>query len=137
MTVFKPIPRKPIGAVLADIRREKERLGPSFEPPEGLSGGAGQVEEPESYREWVLDNLQIVTEGGDQAPLRYNPIQERLNEVYDAHQAKGGPVHLIVLKARRHGVSTWYQSRMFERVVRMANQTALVLAHDDTASGAI
>lgn len=99
------------------------------------SSRAGRRESDEQpYREWVEKNLQVVTEDGQQAKLCYNPIQERLNEVYDEARSRGGPIHIICLKARRHGVSTWWQSRIFERISRTPNQAAMVLAHDDPGS---
>lgn len=88
------------------------------------------------YNEWIAENLFVISEeGGDILPLHYNPIQQELNRTYDEIKARGDLARIIVLKARRHGVSTWWQSRIFERIARQSNIRGLVLAHEDEASG--
>ena len=86
------------------------------------------------YDQWVGQNLNIRTKQGTLALLSYNPIQDKLNAIYDGLKNNHGQAHIIVSKARQHGVSTWWQSRIFERCARNANVQALVLAHDREGS---
>ena len=86
--------------------------------------------------EWCAENLQVIPEQGmgSLCSLIYNPIQTDLNVAFDDMIEREGRAQIIVLKARRHGVSTWFQSRIFERITRHSNIRALVLAHEDDAS---
>ena len=90
--------------------------------------------DPIPYSEWITRHLQIRTKDGRLLPLQFNPMQERLNDIFDVLKAQHGQAHIIVLKARQHGISTWFQSRIFERCARTENQQALVLAHDREGS---
>jgi hypothetical protein len=67
-------------------------------------------------------------------PLHLNRIQRVIhNKTVELEQA-GQPVRLIVLKARREGVSTYVQSRFAHRVFTRRNLHALTVSHEDDST---
>ena len=69
-------------------------------------------------------------------PLVPNPSQARLWALMDAQERRGLPVQIIVLKARRTGVSTAVQADYFARVNLGQHRRAKTIAHrsDGTAT---
>jgi len=98
------------------------------------ASGPSRQKKSQTYDAWISSNLHIRTKGGELLTLSPNAIQTDLNLRYDAMKEEFGQTLLIVLKARQHGVSTWMQSRMFERCARNPNIQGLVLAHDAEGS---
>lgn len=67
-------------------------------------------------------------------PLSLNRIQRVIhNTTLDLEEA-GKPVRLIILKARRHGVSTYFQSRFAHRVFTRRELHALTVSHEDDST---
>lgn len=58
-------------------------------------------------------------------------VQKKIHEEWKAIEAEGKPVLLIILKARRHGVSTYVQSQMFHRCHTLPHRQAITIAADD------
>ena len=79
---------------------------------------------------WCEKHLYVTNKAGVVVPLRFNPIQVKLNNIVMEEVLAGRPVRLIVLKARQEGVSTWVQALGYERTVRNAGHRALILSHD-------
>ena len=67
-------------------------------------------------------------------PLQFNDAQTRLREAAEKQRAAGQPVRLIILKSRKHGVSTFSEATLFGLVQNHPNRNALVCAHDADAS---
>ena len=57
-------------------------------------------------------------------------VQEQINKEWVA-QEKVGPVMIMILKARRHGVSTYVQSRMFHKCHMQSHRQGITIAADD------
>ena len=83
-----------------------------------------------SARQWIEQNLVIRNKDGEIVPFQYNPIQARLDEAVAQLQAQGKPVRIIILKARQEGASTWTEGRIYEKIRRQRNQSALIISHE-------
>jgi hypothetical protein len=67
-------------------------------------------------------------------PLRLNPIQKRIyNRIVDA-QDEVRPCRIIILKARREGVSTLVQSLFATNAFTRMNVHALTVSHEDEST---
>lgn len=73
--------------------------------------------------------LKIRSEDGSVLPFTLNRAQKILAKTRADLIRQGKPVRIIVLKARRHGVSTWEQALNFVRVWLYPNQQVTTLAH--------
>jgi len=58
-------------------------------------------------------------------------VQREINKVWEWHKQNNLPIRLIVLKARRHGVSTYVQSRMFHECHTKSHRQGITIAADD------
>jgi hypothetical protein len=74
--------------------------------------------------------LQIVDQRERTIPLKLKPAQEEFLRVKAQQEAEFKPVRIIVLKARREGISTIVQGCMVKRISQRQNHKALVVAHD-------
>jgi len=81
--------------------------------------------------------LKIITKAGDMTALVPNDAQVRLFGHMAAQRAAGHPVRIIVLKARRRGVSTGVEALMFAQAYHQPFKKAFVCAHDDISSNVL
>jgi len=58
-------------------------------------------------------------------------VQKEINKVWNVAESHKKPVKLIILKARRHGVSTYVQSRMFHKCHTISHRHGITIAADD------
>ena len=58
-------------------------------------------------------------------------VQREINKIWTHNVQNKQPVRLIVLKARRHGVSTYVQSRMFHECHTKSHRQGITIAADD------
>lgn len=63
-------------------------------------------------------------------PAIAHPWQLELDEALEAQRAKGLPMRVIILKARKLGMSTWIALKFLQRVTQMPYQSAVVVAQD-------
>lgn len=63
-----------------------------------------------------------------------NPVQKRIMEVRRNLRAQGKRIRLLILKARRQGVTTLEQAISFKGVASEHNYQALTLAHNDKST---
>ncbi|MBF0458325.1 MAG: hypothetical protein HQK99_10565 [Nitrospirae bacterium] len=78
--------------------------------------------------------LKIQTTEGKLAPFLLNEIQELLEEIVIDIRASGRPVRLIILKARREGISTWAAGRLYWKAATNFNRAAVIIAHEREAT---
>jgi hypothetical protein len=83
---------------------------------------------------WIASRLKIITMAGKQESLVPNDVQLRLFGLMAAQRAAGHPVRIIVLKARREGVSTAVEALFFAHAYHEPFKKAFVCAHDDDGS---
>lgn len=76
-----------------------------------------------------IETLKIRTRDRRIAPLRFNDPQERLWAALAPKLDRGEPIRLIVLKARREGISTLIESLLMAFIASGDNVNALVTAH--------
>ena len=104
-------------------------------------GAADRISAPESvYRhskEWCEENLWIKDNAGREMPLRYNFVQCELERIFQEQSALDKPIRLLCLKSRKHGVSTWMESVVYDWTKRLPTQLGLILAHDATGSSTL
>lgn len=72
---------------------------------------------------------------GDEGLIKYNYnnrfVQREINKLWNNLEIHNKPVLLIILKARRHGVSTYVQSRMFHKCHTKTHRHGITIAADD------
>lgn len=74
--------------------------------------------------------LKIKTEKQQIIPFKFNIIQSALHQVWEDQLKKRGFVRIIVLKARREGVSTYVEGRLFHQTTVNPYTDAFIIAHD-------
>lgn len=76
-------------------------------------------------------NLEIVDMDGMIVPLSLNIAQRMLHKTIEEVQlANGYPVRIIILKARRQGMSTYTEGRFFKEINHRAHVNAVVASAD-------
>ena len=84
-----------------------------------------------SIPSWMEANLKIVDMDGKIVPLSLNVAQRMVHKTIETVQiANGYPVRIIVLKARREGISTWTEGRFFYEVNNRPYVNAVVASAD-------
>lgn len=78
--------------------------------------------------------LKIQTTEGRLEPFVLNEIQELLEEIIQDIKTSGRPVRLIILKARREGISTWAAGRLYWMAATNFNRSAVIIAHEREAT---
>lgn len=74
--------------------------------------------------------LRIKTEKRQIIPLIFNTIQQRLHYIWEHQLRTTGMVRLDILKARREGVSSYVEGRLFHQTVTVPNTGAFIITHD-------
>ena len=94
------------------------------------------VEQPSdaSFADRARDRLKVQTDAGQLVPCVYMPIQLDLLALCEEIVARGELIRLLVGKARREGVSTFWQSYQYLNLCDTPNQHGIVLAHDKDGS---
>lgn len=70
-------------------------------------------------------------------PAVAHPWQLELDEALEVQRAKGLPMRVIILKARKLGMSTWIALKFLQRVTQLPYQAAVVVAQDVSTAGDI
>lgn len=75
--------------------------------------------------------LKIQTEGtGDLIPFVLNDVQIVLQQIIKEIKSKNRLVRLVILKARREGISTWATGRFYWKTSTNKNRYAMLVTHD-------
>jgi len=83
------------------------------------------------YRYYAENLLKIkILDPESIIPFALNPIQVRLDATVEHLFKTVGYVKIMVLKARREGLSTYIESRIFHRVHTTSNTQAFIIAHN-------
>ena len=85
---------------------------------------------------WFAENCLKVPDKNTlkPVPLRLKPAQRRLARHMIQCLIDGEPIRVIVLKARRHGMSTVVQAFFFWQCATRPHQHSLTIAHDQTTT---
>lgn len=81
--------------------------------------------------------LKIRTKASDLVAFRPNPIQMRIDAEIERQKRARRPVRIIVLKARREGVSTYVAGYCFHDSTTRKNRESLVISHDDDSTNTL
>jgi hypothetical protein len=86
-----------------------------------------------SNYEYYSRNLLYIQGGEGLVPFDFTRrhVQVEINKEWKKFQQNKLPVTLIILKARRHGVSTYVQSRMFQECHLKSHRQGITIAADD------
>jgi len=83
------------------------------------------------YFDYYAPNLlKIKTERRQVVPFIFNPIQQKLHKVWEWQLRTTGMVRIDILKARREGLSTYVEGRLFHQTVTIPNTGAFIITHD-------
>ena len=77
---------------------------------------------------WAEGNLSIKTKAAHIEPLRYNPIQWRLEKIFEEERKAGRPIRLLGYKARQEGFSTWTESVIYDWIHNVPQTEAAIVA---------
>lgn len=81
--------------------------------------------------------LKIRTKDSLLVPFHPNPIQRRLDAEVERQRKERKPVRIVVLKARKEGVSTYVAGYCLHDSSMRKNRESLVIAHDDDATNTL
>lgn len=85
--------------------------------------------------EWMATRLQILDkQTGALIPYMPHDEQRKLDYALGLQQSAGLPGRLIVLKARRRGVSTWTQGTIFAMCHLAANKQGYCVSHSEESA---
>lgn len=82
------------------------------------------------YPEYAADCIKIRTREQTLESLKFNTVQSILHRVCEKQLAERGFVRIYVLKARRHGVSTYVQARFYHRASLRQYVEAFTISHE-------
>ena len=83
-------------------------------------------------------HFKVITEGGDKSTFgTLYPAPAELQNWLDECITTGRPARAIVLKARRHRISTWVQAAIHHACIFSKHRNAVVCAHDEDTSKVI
>ena len=88
--------------------------------------------EPEFYFENCLKIQRFGT--GELVPFTLNPVQKVLHHMMDRQLKELEHVRMIVLKARRFGMSTYVQGRYFRHAALNKNKVVQITTHSKAAT---
>lgn len=78
--------------------------------------------------------LKIQDTEGNLVKFQINEVQSVLEEIIDDIISKKRLTRLIILKARREGVSTWATGRIFWKTANASNRYAVLVTHEPEAT---
>lgn len=84
------------------------------------------MKNPSFYRKFIEKNFSVIDENDHTVPFTYNPIQDRISK-----QLTGSD---IVLKARRHGISSLILAMMAVEFTLTENFRGVVVSHETKAT---
>lgn len=85
----------------------------------------------EDRRYYFASHLNVINEQGKLATFgKLFPTQAKVQDIIDSDLAAGRPSRIIILKARRHRISTLMAANIFHACTFNENRRAYIVAHD-------
>ena len=78
---------------------------------------------------YFQSQLKITNKQGKTVPFLLNPIQLKIDEVVKKLEKKNKPIRILILKARREGVTTYVGGYIFNDTACNPNVSSLITAH--------
>ena len=85
-------------------------------------------------RKYIEESLWIKDKGGSERLLKFNNAQSLVDEAIQRQKDRGMPIRIIVVKARREGISTQCAGYTFERTARYENTNSLIISHEQEST---
>src|SRR5262245_42283966 len=79
-------------------------------------------------------SLRLRPKAGPLEPFVFNAAQRKLHEIIEQQRAKTGRVRVVVLKARRLGVSTYVAARLYHTTINNPGLRTIIIGHERRAS---
>ena len=86
------------------------------------------------FSKYSQDLLKIQTMEGDLLPFQMNEIQILLHQIIEEIKSEGRLVRLVILKARREGISTYTTGRFYWKTSTGFNRYAMIITHEPEAT---
>ena len=83
---------------------------------------------------FIRGKLFIRNMAGRVVRFRPNSVQRRLWKIKQEIRASGRLVRVIVLKARRHGITSWEQAESYTLIATQPDKNALSIAHNSEST---
>lgn len=80
-------------------------------------------------RYYIKNCLKIICEG-ELVDFKINYPQELVLNAIAEQEVAGKPIRIIILKARREGISTLIEALIYHRISMRSHRTAVVIAHE-------
>lgn len=87
-----------------------------------------------NFREFAPKFLKIKNKRQEIVPFKLNTIQNKFLDVFEMLEARGKPIRIIVLKARKMGISTLVEGIFYHRTTTQFNVKTNITAHEIDAS---
>lgn len=102
----------------------------------------GVVREPDGSWRFPAEKdfrgcVQIINKRRLSVPCIAHPWQLEFDDILEDQRARGLPMRVIILKARKLGFSTWVAVKFLQRLTQLPYQMAIVTAQDTTTAGLI
>ena len=79
-------------------------------------------------------NLKIQTQEGKLVPFQFNEIQLILDDIAKNLEHLTGMVRMVILKARREGVTTYWTGKFFHNTIHKRNRYSYIITHEPDAT---
>jgi hypothetical protein len=86
------------------------------------------------YLKYAPANLKIQTLEGNLISFSFNEIQLLLDEIAHDLEALTGMVRLVILKARREGVTTYWAGKFYHNTSHNRNRYSYIITHEPDAT---
>lgn len=87
-----------------------------------------------SFDKYAERFLKVQTLEGDLVRFEFNDIQKIVDAIIQDIRSKKRMVRLVILKARREGISTYFAGRFYFKTATNPNRYAMMLTHEPEAT---
>ena len=93
-----------------------------------------QIEAATNFLAYAPKNLKIQTEDRQLIQFAFNEVQGLLHSIIEDIKAHGRLIRLIILKARREGVTTYFTGRFYHSETHNFNRYGYIITHEPDAT---
>jgi hypothetical protein len=129
-----------MGGIMPVVSKSQEAVRPPFIPRTDLIVKPSRLDLQrcmEDFEYYAANLLKIKTVDSELKPFVFNHPQQRFWKLLTDLRNKGKLARIIVLKARREGISTISEGLIFHAAHMNENTEAVVIAHEKDAGGKI
>src|ERR1700690_3848076 len=89
------------------------------------------------FKKFAPSELKIQTKTGQLVDFEFNEVQLVLHDILDYLRSNDYLIRVIILKARRKGISTYVSGRFFHSTISHFNHYAMQITHEPEATNAL